>query len=281
MYRKNQIPKSQLPKKTKYIEHYIHTISKTERKWEEPYIQVVSIDPAYKNFAIRIEQWSYSGYVTPIFYNRINMAKSEAEDASEDDYNEAFDNIIKVFKEIDNHLKSTHIFVIEKQLPQNYKVVRISQHVITYFMCLTYNSKLLPSIFEIDPRLKGDVLGAGKLSEPDLKKWAVIKATEILTARNDLVSLEALKIKKNDDLADTVVQVVAFFTYVSTLGGTEDAFLLEKIRSLNRKEVKVKLVPTSQATIVSSVCLGIPTNFGIPTNLLPQVGIPENIKITV
>jgi hypothetical protein len=205
---KNKIPKSQLPAPSKYIEYYYHQKPKTERKWSN-YINVLSIDPGRVNLAVRIERWSIDKTITPLLFVKLDL--------EEDD---AISPYIKALNFLDKNeelLLTVNIMVIEKQLPFNYKCVRISQHLITYFMTLTMNNDLLPSIYEIDSKLKGECLGAPKsLNDKDLKKWAVTKAIEILEARGDKYSLDILNNigKKKDDLADTVVQVESLFNYI-------------------------------------------------------------------
>ena len=79
------------------------------------------------------------------------------------------------------------------------------------------NMELLPSILEVDPKIKTQKLGAEKgLTKPEVKKWAIRKAYELLGIRSDDVAIgiinEAMKSKK-DDLADTIVQIEAVFAY--------------------------------------------------------------------
>jgi hypothetical protein len=89
----------------------------------------------------------------------------------------------------------------------NYTTVRISQAVISYFMTKMANNSIHSVIMEISPKMKGDLLGAGKLTKLQLKQWAVEKAMDILTARNDRDSLYVLsRHNKKDDLADAVLQ---------------------------------------------------------------------------
>ncbi len=205
---KNKIPKSQLPTPSKYIEYYYHQKPKTERKWPN-YINVLSIDPGRVNLAIRIERWNINGNISPILFTKLDL--------EEDDNISPYISSLNFLNENKKLLLDIHIMVIEQQLPFNYKCVRISQHLISYFMTLTTNIDLLPSIYEISSKLKGEYLGAPKsINDKDLKKWAVVKATEILQARGDKYSLEILdKVgKKKDDLADTVVQVEALFGYI-------------------------------------------------------------------
>jgi hypothetical protein len=217
--RKNQIPKSQLPEKCKFVEHYFHTKSKTERKWNSEYIQVVSIDPAVKNLAIRIERWNKNKKVIPIYFNKLDLLKEQKENNEEEDFNFAFKSLFKLMKELESLFKQSHVFVIERQLPVNYKPVRISQHIITFIAMSIYNNDLLASIYEVDPKLKGEMFGAGKLGEKELKDWAVQKALELLKLREDNDSLDVMKLypRKQDDLADTIMQTCALFRHILNL----------------------------------------------------------------
>jgi hypothetical protein len=105
-----------------------------------------------------------------------------------------------------------HFIIIERQLPQNYKTTRIAQHTITYFCLRIRDTPLLAAIVEVDPKLKGKILGAPKgINDKQLKTWAVEKARELLTIRGDTFSLGVLDCFRNkqDDLSDTVCQIEA------------------------------------------------------------------------
>jgi hypothetical protein len=105
------------------------------------------------------------------------------------------------------------LLIIERQLPQNYKMVRISQHLISYFYMLWTDLPHQPLIVEVSPSLKGKMLGFSKRHDYDLKEWSSAKAVEILTFHQDLESLQILTKfpGKKDDLADTVCQEEALF----------------------------------------------------------------------
>jgi hypothetical protein len=113
-----------------------------------------------------------------------------------------------------DYYKEADLIIIERQMPYNYKAVRISQHVISYFISfyrhLITNKDVL--IVEVDAKLKSKALcGPKGMTDRDVKKWAIEKATELLEMRNDSVSLAILgKESKKDDLADVVCQVEAF-----------------------------------------------------------------------
>ena len=201
--RANTIPKSQLPDlKLKYVEHYWHDKPKEERKWNENFIQIVSVDPASKNLAINISRKYINGMTTPVLFTKIDLTVNDTQ--SEYDY------LLKFLESHRSLLLQTHVYCIERQLPQNYKMVRIAQHLITYIMTICLNNHLLPSIYEIDTKLKGQYLKVKK--SDDVKKIGIDHAIELLTLRNDKWSLNVLNSnKKKDDLADVIIQVEALF----------------------------------------------------------------------
>lgn len=242
--RKNQIPKSQLPDKCKFVEHYFHTLNRSERKWDGDYIQVLSIDPAVKNLAIRIERWYKNKTIVPVYFNKHDLLEQKEDDES---YNYAFYSSLILLKKLEPLIQQTHVFIIEKQLPVNYKVVRISQHLITFIGTAIHNNKLLASIYEVDPKLKGEMFGAGKISEAELKDWSVKIALELLNKRNDSESLKVFQMfpKKQDDLADTIMQTCALFQHILSLKLNDILYLwIDEIfnKVYEVEQVKPKLV---------------------------------------
>jgi hypothetical protein len=107
--------------------------------------------------------------------------------------------------------------IIERQLPMNLKAVRISQHIISYFMFHFKNLvPNLPMIFEIDSKLKSRELGASThLNERGIKQWSIDLCKSLLVKRQDYDGLEILEKhkRKADDVADTLVQIEAFFSF--------------------------------------------------------------------
>lgn len=211
-----KISKSQSPDKTPYTLYYPHNTSISERVWTDNYYQFVSIDPAIKNFAFRIERRYHSGQIKTVAFDKfkINCIKEDNGNIICDTYN----LLTSFLDKFEQFYKGCHFIIIERQLPQNYKATRIAQHTISYFLIKLTNSYLLPSIIEIDPKLKGKVLGAPKnITDKQLKSWAVEKATIMLNERNDDFALDVFRKFKNkqDDLADTICQIEAFCIYSS------------------------------------------------------------------
>jgi hypothetical protein len=91
-------------------------------------------------------------------------------------------------------------------------MVKVMQHIIAYFSIVTKDMELLPSIIEVDPKLKGAVFGFGRCDYKTLKTKSVEKAMELLEERDDETSIEIMNFwkSKKDDLADTVIMIEAF-----------------------------------------------------------------------
>jgi hypothetical protein len=247
---KPKIAKSQQPDKTPYT---IFTAQRNRqslafRKWAEPYIQLVSIDPVKQNlgnFAIRIERRFNNGLIIPLVFTKlIKHQKENKKDEEEEEQEKSkprtkkdltqpdpicdiYDQLTEFLNQYLELIRESHIIIVERQVPFNYKAVRVSQHVLTYFFTVMKQSKTVdPVILEIDPQLKTRELGAPKgLNERQVKQWSVEKGTELLQMRGDTESLATLERyktmkkatvsqKKLDDLCDTVCQIEALCSYL-------------------------------------------------------------------
>ena len=191
-------------------------------------ILVVSIDIAYKNFALRIEQRLPNGDINGIYFDRLDFTQF-GESLSDTGGTtvitpELMASIEHYITSLQPVLKEVDIVLIERQMGLNYKASRVFQHVLTIFLMmrrlgLLINPKLV--ICDISPKMKGDKLGAPKgCKGADLKKWSIDKAKELCQWRGDTNSLSVLEFHnkktktKADDLADTICQIEAFFLHV-------------------------------------------------------------------
>lgn len=198
--------------KTPYTIHSCHPDIRRAGKMNE--IIVVSIDPATKNFAMRIEIRN-KDKVTPLVFIKTSFLTESSDE--EGKVNILYASISTFLnKYFEYYMKSSYI-IIERQPPINYKSVRISQHLISYFLLILRDSALNPVIVEVDPHLKAKMLNGPKgIGKRELKKWSRNTAREISTIRGDLFSLDVMnKAKgKEDDLADTICQIEAFFKLI-------------------------------------------------------------------
>lgn len=205
-----KISKTESPDKTPYTVYYPHTISSSERKWTQPYFQFISIDPARKNYAFRIERRYHNGWITPIVFDKVSIESIDKE--GDTTICNTYNVLTAFLEKYRQFYDECHFLIIERQLPQNYKATRIAQHSISYFSIILCNRPLLPSIVEVDPKLKGRLLNAPKnITDKQLKSWAVVKARELLTIRRDDFSLGVMNHFRNkqDDLGDVVCQTEA------------------------------------------------------------------------
>ena len=201
--------KAQPTDKEPYVIYPFHSQDINNRNWQNNY-RIISIDPANKNFAIRVEE--RLTYPTTLLFKRLSLSDNN-------DLTSVYQTLTYFLDQYLELFLTCHLVIVERQLPTNYRAVRISQHVISYFMLRLKDQPLLPIIIEINPKLKSkQLLAPSSLNDRGIKKWAIEKAIELLTSRSDIVGLNIInKERKKDDLADTVVQIEAFFNYFDLL----------------------------------------------------------------
>ena len=221
MYQK-KTPKSQQPYKAVYVAHNPHTISLDNRKWPDR-IRIISIDPGVTYYAIRVEERNIKTVdtITTLHFDKVGL-KKDLQELSDDLVSPIFSYIQTYLDGYLDLFRTCHMVIIEKQLPVNYRAVRMSQHTLTYFMVHLKNlTPNLAMFFEVKPQLKGKELGAPpNLNEKGIKQWAIQKSIELLSLRSDKYGLEVMDRKdpvtkrkeKKDDLADTVCQIEALFS---------------------------------------------------------------------
>ena len=234
--RNKSVPKSQQPDKQPYtLYHPNDGRPASDRIWNQNYYQVVSIDPSIKNFGFRIERRYIvqsngilsSGPIVPLSFLRVAFGpppvkkKKNAEGKlvpiePEPDPNGPVTLYSEVTDFLDQHIPAfleTHFFIIERQLPHNYRAVRISQHVISYLLDRLKSAPLMPIMMEIDSKLKSRQLGCPRgLNERQNKLWLIAKALDLCRIRGDTASLNLItREKKKDDLSDTICQIEAIF----------------------------------------------------------------------
>lgn len=218
-YHQPKIPKTQLPDKSLYTQHIIKEHIGLNRNWNQGYYRIVSIDPGRKNLAIRIETRSYDSKTV---YTEV-LEKYDIEDYICDDINVGKETYIyDTINEILNYymplILQSHFIIIERQMTINYRMVRISQAIISFFLLMLKSAIYGPLIYEVSSKLKTKMLDAPKgLNPKDTKKWAVDLALLILQFRGDSESYTKIQnapASKKDDYSDVVVQIEALFKYL-------------------------------------------------------------------
>src|SRR3990167_917434 len=125
MYHKQKIPKSQQgPKKS--IVHYCPENSNNfdiSPLNKLPFIQIFSVDPGTKNYALRIERRYFNGFIETRVFELIDLIreKEDVEIATESSYF----NLIRVLDYFWSEISLCHICIVERQIPPNYKPISI------------------------------------------------------------------------------------------------------------------------------------------------------------
>jgi hypothetical protein len=163
---------------------------------------IFSIDPGRVNFACRLEERRDDGTIEGLLFIKAR-----------------FEELLDINKFFDRHyelLSQTTICIVEKQMSINYTMIRISQHVETYFLTKFPNV----AVYEISAKLK---VG---------KEETISTAKQILEKGKDETSVQLLeklgnpqkqagqrkpKKEKLDDLCDTVCQIEAFMDEMKRL----------------------------------------------------------------
>ena len=139
-----------------------------------------------------------------------------------------FYNMNDLLDSYGNYWDKCDCFVVEQQMSfgrmkSNPKALKLGHHCQSYFM---FRYGRFKEVIEFPAYHKTQVLGCAKIrgkkckngkyrwksiDKPARKKWAVVKATELLTARGEEDTIENIRTKvKKDDLADTFMQLMGY-----------------------------------------------------------------------
>lgn len=179
---------------------------------DEAWIQIAAIDPGIKNCALHVIRRTNSGVKTLVL-NKFDFTISshvEPEDGIDTMY---YMRVIEYLSKYINYFITSQYIIIESQLPINYDMVRLCQHIITFLSLYVKNQGLKPLIIEIDPKFKSKLLGAPThMTYAELKKWAWENAVNILKKYNDNDTVNMiLNTTKKDDYGDVICYTEAWW----------------------------------------------------------------------
>lgn len=168
--------------------------------------RIISIDPGINNLAIRIEIRQGDNVYTEILTKHKLKSKDEEN---------IYINLINILLTYENYYKNCHFIIIEKQVKMNQNMIKLSQHIISFFLMNTRLNNFKPIIVELDSHIKGRLLPkCNRGDHKEIKKYSIQKAMELLMFRNDINGWNILNSeKKKDDLADVIVQAEAFWLF--------------------------------------------------------------------
>ena len=187
---------------------------------------IFSIDPGRVNFACRLEERKEDGTVKALLFKKMRF--------------EQLMDIQKFFEENHHILSQSTICIVEKQMSINYTMIRVSQHVETYF--LTKYPHV--AVYEISSKLK-----VGKDITVETAKMKLLERKDqesydyLFKLENPLKEKGKRKPKKEklDDLCDTVCQIEAFFEEMKRLEYTvQKGYMLKTKGKKGSKSSKEK-----------------------------------------
>ena len=272
--------KKELPDKGPYTYHPILNHAKKTRIWNQGYYRVVSIDPAEKNLAFRIEKRDYDGIniTTEVFIKWDLTAYSTAYTKTDTSYIYSY-----IMNDLDKYtylFRETHLVLIERQMAINFRMVRFSMCLISYFLRKMRKGIFLPMIYEINSQLKSSQLGCPKgITKKQLKEWGIDVSLHILEYRGDTISYNIIKnekgIGKKDDLADTVIQIEAFFKYM----GLKTTFEHLNVQATLSYSLTIQpKFPNSVVNILNTP-VNISTSYPTPNSNVNITSQPDNCVI--
>lgn len=173
-------------------------------------IIVTSIDPGIVNCGIYV-----CAYNTETKNHRSIYLERLVFNEGDNHYIDCF----KKFEELEeehNLFSRSHYIVVESQMTVNYDLVRMGQHMISYFLTRIKDRGNRPLLIEINSQSKTKLLECPvRGNKYEYKKWCIEKAISYLKERdnfegekNYLFRLESKG--KRDDMSDAICQYYAF-----------------------------------------------------------------------
>jgi len=173
-------------------------------------IIITSIDPGIVNCGIYV-----SAYNTENNTHKSIYLQKLVFNTSDNHYLDSFKQL-EDLEEKFNLFSKSHYIVIESQMTVNYDLVRMGQHLISYFLTRLKDRGNRPLLIEINSQAKTKLLKCPvRGNKYEYKKWCIQKAIDFLKERDNFEEeknyLFALENKgKKDDMSDAVCQYYAF-----------------------------------------------------------------------
>ena len=193
--------------KPPYIVFNPHTLPPCVRSSED-HVMITAIDPGIKNCGLRVSIYSLvSGRSQTLLMCNLNFTHEAYHQTGscgiETHYYPA---IFTAFEPHRHYFIASQYICVESQLPINYDLVRMSQHIITYLMTMIRDQGSRPLIIELDPHTKTRMLGAPpRMTKPQNKAWCRGMAIYFLKFDGEFECAQFLEQQgKGDDMGDVV-----------------------------------------------------------------------------
>lgn len=196
---------------------------------EEEFFQVAIIDPGYTSCGLRIVRYNLESVSLEIIkFTVLNFGSDRASVVA---------NMDSVFSDIAGYLSDCHHIMIEHQIMINQLGHQSFSWIIKYLTDNICNVGMLPTLIEVDVKLKTTFLGGPSSKRENggvkIKEWSKDKSIEICKERGDKVSYHIIKnsyYKASEDLRDTVCYEYAWIGYVLSVDSIYIPFERKKLK---------------------------------------------------
>jgi hypothetical protein len=226
-----------------------------EKHPQRDFLQIACFDPGIINTGCRIEKRHIdeagTGFilVETLFQTRIQTASRVPKDKQNPGVKGSKDKeqkcvrksteqhyymkMARTIYDIRRELRECDYILVESQLSRNPEAIRMSQHIVSTILAVSCDFGLLdkegtsaqrPLIVEVAPYFKSRYFGVRKHRGLDLKKWATIKAFDILERNGDTIARDIIKKdRKKDDQSDVILYCEA---WGNTILGHDETVLM-------------------------------------------------------
>lgn len=193
-----------------YHEFYGKDVERGGEGWSSDFLVLACFDPGSTNLGVCVQTRYRDGRIITNLLERLQFKEGMG----------LYSDMVRKFDEVVlQDLKMCHYIFVERQLKVNYKALRIMQHILSYLSVRLLDSNTHPYVIEVPPVIKSKSIGKvitggklGKVSKPELKKFSVQAAQELLAQRSDEYGLTMLDSeRKKDDRADVYMTIEACF----------------------------------------------------------------------
>src|SRR5437016_9822853 len=183
------------------------------------YIQILSIDPATDNCGIDIERRYGNGTIDTLLLQKVNLNEYKkipfgdlASNVFDENETNIYVNCNAYLDSLQSYFLEMNWIIIEQQHPSNYATVRLSQHMISYFLIKCPHCVIM----DVDSHLKSSQLGIPKgLPQNELKKLTVGMVVQFMIQYQDHNGLKFInEYRRQHDIADAKAQVEALCKYL-------------------------------------------------------------------
>jgi hypothetical protein len=166
-------------------------------------MRACSIDVGKVNLGVYVEEFTELDSGKALYLKRVDLTEKKSERVTVDFLKRLF-AYLGTIKEL---LSGCDYLIVEKQLRANPEAQFVDHALQSYFILQCPTSKVI----SFSSKNKTRLFDESKMTKYQRKKWATVKALEMMEARNETEIVAYIKsLKKKDDVSDAICQLDAW-----------------------------------------------------------------------